>query len=101
GGEPTIEAGLTAELLSLLQRPGRISAADDRLRAAGAEAVTTVLDVLAEVQRQYAQVAALQASLPLMEQRRDLVTRMWRLAHDRLEAGEGGRLEVVTLDAER
>ena len=50
-GKPVIEAGLAADLLSVLQQPGRIKAADHRLRAASAEALTTALDLLFEVIR--------------------------------------------------
>lgn len=32
GGSPEVEAGLAADLVSLLSRPGRLTAADSRLR---------------------------------------------------------------------
>ena len=102
GGEtPTIEAGLAADLLAAIQRPGRVRVADGRLRAASAAAVTTVLDVIADVRGTYHAVQASQATLPLLEQRREIVIRLQGLARSKLTAGEGGRLEVVTFDAER
>lgn len=101
GGDPNIEAGLGADLVRALQTRGRVSAADRRLRAAAAEAMTTVLDLIAEVERTYGTVQALQASLPLLEARRELLGRLYNLAQDRLNAGEASRLEMVTVDAQR
>ncbi len=96
-----VEVGLSADLIAIVQRPGRISAADSRLRAAASEAVSAVLDAVAEVRETYYAVQSLQASLPLLEARRDLLARLQDLARSRLEAGEGSRLETVTLDAQR
>jgi outer membrane protein TolC len=101
GGSPIIEAGLAQEFLSILQKPGLVSAADDRLRASGAEAVSAVLDVLAEVQRQYSSVQTLDKILEELEQRKALVGRLLELTRARLEAGEGTRLDVTTVDAQR
>ena len=101
GGTPVIEAGLAADLVSLLLRPRRISAADNRLRAASAEALTTVLDQLAEVQERYVTVQALDAQAGILELRRTLIQRLLKLARARVEAGESSRLDVITLDAER
>ena len=101
GGTPVIEAGLAADLVSLLLRPRQISAADNRLRAASAEALTTVLDALAEVQERYVTVQALDAQAAVIEQRSRLVRRLLKLAKSRVEAGESSRLDVITLDAER
>jgi cobalt-zinc-cadmium efflux system outer membrane protein len=101
GGSPIIEAGLTQEFLSILQKPGLISATDDRLRASGAEAVSAVLDVLAEVQKQYSSVQTLDKILEELEKRKTLVERLLELTRARLEAGEGTRLDVTTVDAQR
>lgn len=101
GDAPTIEAGLAADLLAAIQQPGRVRAADGRLRAEAAQAVTTVLDVIADVGSTYYAVQASQAALPLLEQRREIIVRLLELARSRLNAGEGSRLEVVTFDAER
>jgi outer membrane protein TolC len=100
-GKPIIEAGIAAELVQVLRRSGRISAADDRLRASSAQAVSTVLDVVSEVRETYYAAQSLQASAPLLEARRDLLARLQDLARSRLEAGEGSRLETTTLDAQR
>ena len=101
GGTPVIEAGLAAELVSLLLRPRQISAADNRLRAASAEALTTVLDQLAEVQERYVTVQSLDAQAAVLEQRKRLIQRLLKLARARVEAGESSKLDVITLDAER
>lgn len=98
---PEVEVGLSANLIAVLQRPGRITMADSRLRESAAAAVTVVLDVVAEVQQTYHAVQSLQASVPLLEARRDLVARLQELSRARLEAGEASRLDSVTLDAER
>jgi outer membrane protein TolC len=101
GGTPVIEAGLAADLLSLLLRPRQIRAADNRLRAASAEALTTTLDLVAEVQDRYVTVQSLDAQGAVLEQRRTLLRRLLDLARARVEAGESSRLDVLTLDVER
>ena len=101
GGTPVIEAGLAADLVSLLLRPRRIGAADHRLRGAGSDALTAVLDALTAVQEQYANVQALDARISVLEQRKQLVQRLRDLARARLEAGEASRLDLITFDAER
>ena len=100
-GKPVIEAELGFEIVSLLQRPGRVSAADDRLRSSSAEAVSTVLDVLKEVQETYVAVQSLDALMPVLEERRKLLLRLLTLAKDRLDKGEGTLLDVTTLDTQR
>lgn len=96
-----IELGLAIDLVAVLQRPGRISVADNRLREAAAAAVTTVLDVVAELQTTYHAVQALQATVPLLHARRDLLARLQELSRSRLEFGQAGKLEVITVDAQR
>lgn len=96
-----VEAGITGELLSLLQKPGRVSAADHRLRAASAEAVTTVLDVLTELQQTYIAAQSLDALMPVLKERRKLIDRLLNIARSRLKAGEGTRLDVATLETQR
>lgn len=99
-GKPVIEAELGLELLALLQRPGRISAADHRLRSTAADVVSTVLDAIAEVEDNYASVQSLDAQMPVLNEQRDLVARLHALAEDRLRNGEGTRLDVTTLDSQ-
>ncbi len=100
-GGPMVEAGIAAELLSLLKRPGQIKAADHQLRAASAQAVIVILDELAQVQSQYAQVQSLDALTPVLQSRLQLLEQMVSLAQSRLEAGEGTRVDVTTLTAQR
>ncbi|MCX5658808.1 MAG: TolC family protein [Planctomycetota bacterium] len=100
GGDPVIEAGLSAELLSLLQKPGRIKVADARLRGASAEAVARTLDVLAEAQGRYVAVQALDALALVQQERVKLLARLGGIAESRLRAGEGVRLDVTTLRAQ-
>jgi cobalt-zinc-cadmium efflux system outer membrane protein len=101
GGSATIEAGLTAELLGLLQRPRQISAADNRLRAAAAEVLTAALDLVLDVQQRYAAVQSLEAQRLNLEARRELVTRLLESARARVRAGESSRLDVLPLDTAR
>lgn len=101
GGRPSIEAELTGDLVSILQIPRRTSAADSRLRAAVAEAVTIALDVAAEVQERYFAVQALEELMPVLDERRRLLAKLLQLAHDRLDAGEGTRSDVTTLQSQR
>lgn len=101
GGKPQIDAGLSADLISLLRRPRQISAADKRLHAAAAEAVVVALDVVAEVEETYAEAQSQEAQLAVLDQQIKLNDRLLQLAKDRLEAGESARLDVLTLDAQR
>lgn len=100
-GKSIIEAGLSADLVALLTRPGRISAADNRLRAVSADALSVALDVLADVQQRYAAAQALDELMTVLAERRQLLDRLLSLAQSRLAGGEGTRLDVVTLQAQR
>lgn len=99
-GKTIIDAGLTAELLSLFQRPGRIDAADSRLRAAASELLVVVLDELLAVEEQYATVRSLDAEQVVLNSRRALVEQLAELARSRLRAGEGSQLDVLTAESE-
>jgi outer membrane protein TolC len=101
GGKPTIEASLTAELLALLRRPGQISAADNRVRAAGSQVLIDALDLISDVQQRYAALQSIDAQLANLEQRRDVVTRLLESARARVQAGESSRLDVLPLDTAR
>jgi outer membrane protein TolC len=101
GGKPAIEAGLAADLLAVLGQPRRSSAADNRLRSASADALTTALDLLAEAQERYIAAQALEAQRALLDERLGLVRRLLDLAKSRLAAGEAAQLDVLTFDAER
>jgi outer membrane protein TolC len=101
GGSPIIDAGLAADLLSILRAPGRARAADRRLRAASGDALSTVLDVLSEVQETYVNVQALDEQVAVLEKRRELIGRLLELSRVRQRAGEGTKLDVITLDSQR
>ena len=100
-GEPQIEASLMQEFVQALQRPSRASAADNRLRAVAADALVRALDVIGEVQERYVDAQTSAALLPLFQERLRLVERLVATAEARLEAGEGTRSDVVTLQAQR
>jgi len=101
GGKSIVEAGVSEDVLAILLRPRRIDAADNRLRGAITEAVSTVLDVLAEVQQTYADVRALDAELAVLNERRQIVRRLLEMARSRVEAGESSRLDLITFEADR
>lgn len=101
GGKPIVEAGLTGELVAVLQRPGRVSAADNRLRAEAATAVATILDVLSETRESYAAVQSFDELLVVQQDRRLLLDRLLELAKARLNAGEGTQLDVTTFETQR
>ncbi len=100
-GKPQIEVGVAEDLIRILRIPRQSSAADNRLRQSAAEAVTVALDVVAEVQERYAQVQATDRLIPVLEGRLDLLRRLAGVAKNRLDAGEGVRGDLTTLDAQR
>ncbi|MFO1010535.1 MAG: TolC family protein [Planctomycetota bacterium] len=100
-GSPQIEASFVQEFVQALQRPTRASAADNRLRAVAADAVVTALDVISEVQERYVDAQTSATLLPLLEERLGLVERLVTTSQARLDAGEGTRSDVVTLQAQR
>ncbi len=101
GGTPIIDASLTEELIAILVRPRRVSAADNRLRAASSEAVVTVLDVLAEVQDVYTSVQSLESEIEVLRDRRRIIQRLLDLSKARLELGEASQLDVISFEADR
>lgn len=100
-GAAQIELSLAQDLISLLQRPRRVSAADNRLWQSSAGAVVVALDVVAGVQERYASAQALDRLVPVLEQRLAILQRLLQVARTRLDAGEGTRADVTTLDAQR
>ncbi|MCE9595829.1 MAG: TolC family protein [Planctomycetes bacterium] len=101
GGGTEIEAGLTAELAAILKRPRLTAAADRRLRAAAADAVTVALDTVANLRERYANAQAHDEALPLVRERAAVLDRLVELAQSRVELGEAARVDVTTLRARR
>ncbi|MGB7158412.1 MAG: TolC family protein [Tepidisphaeraceae bacterium] len=101
GGKTQIDAGLSADLLALLQTPRRIDAADNRLRGSAADVLVTAIDLVSDVQERYAAAQAADAELAVLRERQRLIARLLDLARSRLAVGESSRLDVITLDAER
>jgi outer membrane protein TolC len=100
GSNTAFEPSLTADLLSLLQKPATIAAADHRLRASAATALITVLDVMSEVQQAYASARSIDVEIDNAERRGQRLAKLRDLAQKRLEAGEATRLDVLTLDSQ-
>jgi cobalt-zinc-cadmium efflux system outer membrane protein len=94
------EPSLTADLLSLLQKPAQISAADDRLRGAAQAALVTVLDVIGEVEEALAAARSADAEIENARHRMERLQRVRDIAQKRLQAGDATRLDVLTLDAQ-
>jgi outer membrane protein TolC len=101
GGSPVVEADVAADLLSLLARPRQISAADYRLRAAVRDALTAVLDAVAEVEEGYAGVQAVEQELAVLRDRRASSDRLLAVGRARLKAGEAASTDVITLESQR
>lgn len=99
--KPDIEAGLGADLLSLLLRPRQASAADARLRAACGQSLTILLDQIEQVQTRYLSLAAAEAELSTLQQRKDSIDRLVDIARSRVQAGEAARLDLLALSAQR
>ncbi|MGC4030153.1 MAG: TolC family protein [Tepidisphaeraceae bacterium] len=100
GGRPDVEASVTADLLSLLLKPGQISAADQRLRKSVADSLAVVLDVLQDVQSQYAKAQSLAAQAAIGDARRGILQELRRLTEARLQGGEATRLDLLTVQSE-
>ena len=100
GATTAFEPTLTADLVSLLQKPAQISAADHRLRESAATALVTVLDVMSEAQEAYAATRSVDAEIQNIDRRRQRVQKLQGIAQKRLEAGDATRLDVLTLDAQ-
>jgi cobalt-zinc-cadmium efflux system outer membrane protein len=100
-GSPQVEASFVQDFMAGLQIPRRASAADNRLRAKAADAVTSALDAAAEVQERYAAAQAASALVPALRTRLKVMEQMTSIADDRLAAGEAGAGDVATLGAQR
>ena len=101
GGDDIIEAGLAQPLLELLSRSDRASAADARLRAAAADAVTAALDALHDGQVAHAEALAADQRLETLEAQTALLDRLLELARARRDAGEASTIEVIGFEARR
>lgn len=100
-GKPQFEISLAQDFIEAIKMPKRISAADNRLREAAADALTTALDAVAEIQVQYADAQAASELVPLLESRLALLDKLVAVSKDRLDIGEGTRQDLVTLQARR
>jgi outer membrane protein TolC len=101
GGQAIAEATLTGDLIAILEAPGRIKAADQRLRGAVADAITTILDVISELEQNYASAQSVDAQFASLDERAKIVQQLRDLAQRRFDAGDGTRLDVLTLDSQR
>ncbi|GDX98687.1 RND transporter [Phycisphaerae bacterium] len=99
-GKPQIEASLAQDFVQALQIPRRSSAADNRLRQTAADAVTVAIDVASEVQERYATAQASAELVPLLRDRMVLLERLAAVAQSRLDAREGTRSDLATLEAQ-
>jgi cobalt-zinc-cadmium efflux system outer membrane protein len=100
-GSPQIEVSLAQDLIQAFKIPRQSSAADNRLRQAAADAVTVALDTVADVQERYVAVQTLESLVPVLVERRELLDKLVATARARLEAQEGTRSDLTTLEAQR
>jgi outer membrane protein, heavy metal efflux system len=98
---PIVDAALSQELIALLQRPRRTSVADNHLRAAAGDVLTTLADVVSEVQETYYTVQALVDEIRVLEDRRRITERLVRIGTARFKAGESASLDVITLRSQQ
>jgi len=101
GGTPITDIGLAADLVGMLQRPRKISAADNTLRAAVRGVMTEVLDACAEAHEAYAAARAVDQELAALRERRARSDRLLEMGRARLKVGESSRLDVMVLESER
>ena len=101
GGKMEIDAGLGADVLTMLQTPQRAAAADHRLEAACAMVVAATIEVIANVQAAYARLQALDAEAPALQSRVEAAERLVALGQARLAAGDSTQLDLAELDALR
>jgi signal transduction histidine kinase/outer membrane protein TolC len=100
GADPIFDAALATDLMAILQRPRKISAADAKLRAAAAEVLTSVCDIVAEAQEAYYSAQALNDELAALDERHKLADRLVQLGQARLNAGEAASLDVIALQTQ-
>jgi outer membrane protein TolC len=101
GGDSVIEAGLSEDLVALLTLPRRASSADRRVRAATADVLAAVLDVIHQTQDAYFSAQAADAELVVLEDRMRLSQRLHEVARARVQAGESGQLDALSVQADR
>ena len=94
------EPSLTADLLSLLQKPAQISAADNRLRESAATALVTVLDVIDEVEEAFAAARSIGIEIDNARNRRQRLQKLRDMAQRRLDLGDATKLDVLTIDSQ-
>jgi cobalt-zinc-cadmium efflux system outer membrane protein len=100
GTNQVFEPTIAEDLVSLISKPRVISAADNRLRGSVAEALTTVLDLISEVQETYAAARSADDEIANAQRRLDLLQQLRDIAQKRMKAGEGTKLDGLTLDAQ-
>jgi outer membrane protein TolC len=100
GSNTAFEASLSGDVVALLQKPALVSAADKRLRESACDALTAVLDVIAEAQTAYVSSIALDAQIGNAKDRQQILQHLRDIGQKRLDAGDATRLDVTTLDAQ-
>jgi cobalt-zinc-cadmium efflux system outer membrane protein len=100
GGMSVITPAISEDLISILTRPRRATAADHRLNVAVGEALSTVVASLFDVQEKYFTVQAGDAEAEVLAGRRKLLDKLLEIAKARLAGGEGIGLDVTTVQAQ-
>ena len=101
GNSPTaFEPTLTADLVALLSMPGKVAAADHRLRASAADALTTTLDIISEVQIAYASARSIDQEIDNAQRRDKILQHLREIAQKRLDVGDSTKLDVLTIDTQ-
>ncbi len=100
GAGQVFEATISEDLTQLLQKPAQIAAADDRLRGAAADALSVVLDVMAEVQSVFISACEVEAETRISAGRDAGLRRIHEIAVLRQNVGDASRLDVMTLESQ-
>lgn len=99
GGAMQVDAGLGAEVLAILTIGQRAAAADQRAHRACADAVTTALDVVAEVATSYVRLQAFAALAPQQAERTAAAHQLAALARARVANGDGTSIAAAEMEA--
>ncbi len=98
---PIITPSIAEDLVAILRRPAAVRAADKHLRAVTADALIVVLNTIVEAQETFVAVRSNEDVFVVLAERLKLIEKLADVARSRKNAGEGTRLDVLTLDAQR
>jgi outer membrane protein, heavy metal efflux system len=99
-GGQVFEVSLSEDIVQILQKPAAVSAADNRLRGAAAEALGVVLDVITEAQTTFVSAREVEEEVRAATTKDAGLRRVRDIAVLREKAGDASRVEVATFDSQ-